>query len=96
MQLSKCFEILVGSHGGGARIAVIARNLGCDPLPIGIGAGIGWPLGGPSVAQGPPKRHARAIPRVDLRKSLCLQQKLKKAGWGGEEIAKIAGIAKNW
>jgi hypothetical protein len=31
----------------------------CDPLPIGIGFGIAWPLGGPSVAQGPPKRDAR-------------------------------------
>jgi hypothetical protein len=30
-----------------------------DPLPVGIGSGIGWPLGGPSVAQGPPKRDAR-------------------------------------
>jgi len=30
----------------------------CDPLPIGIGLGIGWPLGDPSVAQGPPKRDA--------------------------------------
>ncbi len=37
MQASKCFEILVGSQGEGSGIAVIARNLGCNPLPI-----LGW------------------------------------------------------
>ena len=33
-----------------------------------IGSGIGWPLGGPSVAQGPPKRHAWVTPRLELNK----------------------------
>src|ERR1041385_3268931 len=33
----------------------------CDPLPtgIGFGIGIGWAFGHPSVTQGWPKRHAR-------------------------------------
>ena len=47
----------------GARIftPVLCRagSCGYDPLPIGIGSGSGWPLGGPSVALGWPKRDAR-------------------------------------
>jgi len=45
---------------------------------FGLGIGFGWPLGGPSVAQGPRERRAR----VEGKKYLCLQQKVKKAGRG--------------
>jgi len=39
---------------------------------------LGWPKGGPCVAQGP----RRGDPRVDLRKYLCLQQNPEKRGQG--------------
>jgi hypothetical protein len=61
----------------------------CDPLPVGIGFGIGSPLGHPSVTQGPPKRHAR----VELDKCFVCNRKGKRPGGGGARSAPIAGIA---
>jgi hypothetical protein len=52
----------------------------CDPLPTGIG--FGWPLGGPSVAQGPPKRDAReAQAWIHAKPFVCNKQR-EIAGWG--------------
>jgi hypothetical protein len=63
------------------------RLSSCDPLPIGIGfgTGIGSRLG---------------HPWVELNKRFCLQQKLKKEGWGLAEerrqrAAKDQGIGKS-
>ena len=51
-----------------------------DPLPAGIG--FGWPLGGPSVAQGPPKRDAReAQAWIHAKPFVCNKQR-EIAGWG--------------
>jgi hypothetical protein len=61
----------------------------CDPLPIGFG--IGWPLGGPSVAQGPPKRLARArLGSIRTKSLFATETRKMAAGW--EEIAEIAKI----
>jgi hypothetical protein len=62
-------------HANQSLIAETHANLGCPgmswegdrggtirsatPPPVGIGFGIGWPLGGPRVAQASPKAHAR-------------------------------------
>ena len=64
---------------------------GCDPLLDWVWdwVALGWPKRGPRATQASRKGH----PRVDLRKRLCLQQKLEKAGWGGKQIAGIADIA---
>jgi hypothetical protein len=43
-----------------------------------LGLGIGWPLGGPSVAQG----RRKGDPGVDFKKALCLQQKVEKGRVG--------------
>jgi hypothetical protein len=74
---------------------------------VGIGFGIGWPLGHPRATQGPPKGHPsvtqgprKGHPSVDWQKVFCLQQKLEKGrvGWClaercRQKAAKIAGIA---
>ncbi len=56
----------------------------CDPLPagIGIGSGIAWPLGGPSVAQGPPKRRPREA-QASIWGNLFVCNKNKKRRGGG-------------
>ena len=56
----------------------------CDPLPTRDWdwdwVSQGSRKGDPSVTQGPRKR----LPRVDSENFLCLQQKLKNAGWGSK------------
>jgi hypothetical protein len=54
-----------------------------DPLPTGFG--IGWPLGGPSVAQGPPKRGAREA-QASIQESALVATKVEKwrvGDWNG-------------
>jgi len=62
----------------------------CDPLPIGVGTGIGIGsrLGHPSVTQAPRLGH----PWVDWWIGLCFQQRLEKRGVRGARSAPIAGI----
>ena len=55
----------------------------------------GWPLGGPSVAQGPPKRGAREAQASIECKSALFATKDEKRPGGGEEIAGIADIARH-
>ena len=60
-----------------------------QPLPAGIGFGIGPPLGHPRATQGPPKRDARVIRGWILLSAFVCNKYAKKAGWGGA----IAGIS---
>src|SRR5579859_4127116 len=73
-----------------------------DPLPTGIGFGIGWPKGGPSVAQGPPKRRPREA-QATIWGNVFVCNKNKKMA-GGVVLAglrvrqrdvKIAAIARH-
>jgi hypothetical protein len=54
-----------------------------------FGIGFGWPLGGPSVAQGPPKRRARDA-HGWIGAIALFATRAKKWRWGLEEIAEIA------
>jgi hypothetical protein len=51
---------------------------------------LGWPKGGPSVAQGPRERRAR----VKQKKWLCLQQKVGKgrAGWARTRLSPVSRV----
>jgi glycerol kinase len=49
---------------------------------FGIGSGFGWPLGGPSVAQGPPKRDARASQASIRVSTFVCNESVKNAGVG--------------
>jgi hypothetical protein len=65
---------------------ILAGEGACAPqfgfeLGIGIGSGFGWPKGGPSMAQGPPKRGAR----VEWKKCFVCNKRREKAGWGRED-----------
>ena len=60
------------------------RNI-CNLLLIGIGSGIGWPLGGPSVAQGPPKRQAR-VAHASNGGSTLFATKVEKWGVGEQNL----------
>jgi len=60
----------------------------CDPLPIGIGTGIGSPKGHARVTQASRK----GDPMVDSWKSFVCNQSRKMTG-RGEEIVGIAVIA---
>jgi hypothetical protein len=56
----------------------------CDPLPIpGVGIGSGWPLGGPSVAQGPPRRRPREAQASIWGSVFVCNENKKVAGGGG-------------
>jgi hypothetical protein len=55
----------------------------CDLLLLGIG--FGWPLGGPSVAQEPPKRHAR-IAQAWICGSALFATEMEK-GWAGQNLS---------
>ena len=57
------------------------RKSGARMGPVGTGFGIGWPLGGPSVAQGPPKGHARAT-QASIRVSVFVCNESAKS-WVG-------------
>ncbi len=48
----------------------------------GIGSGFGWPLGGPSVAQGPPKRRPREAQASIWGSVFVCNENKKMAGWG--------------
>jgi hypothetical protein len=50
-------------------------------LGIGFGFGFGWTLGGPSVAQGPPKRHAR-VTQASIGATALFATKVEKMGAG--------------
>ena len=70
--------------------------LGCDPLPDWDWdwVALGWPKGGPSVAQGPRMGHAS----VELNKCFVCNIDGKKAGWGEKrspESHDIADIARH-
>jgi hypothetical protein len=56
---------------------------------VWVWVALGWPKGGPSVAQGPCAGGAR----VKWRKWLCLQQNAEKGGGVGAQSASIAGTA---
>ena len=55
------FIFWIDFRGSATEDSVAFRVLGqfATLCLLGIGIGLGWPLGGPSVAQGPPKRRAR-------------------------------------
>jgi len=59
----------------------------CDPLPIRIGFGSGWPLGHPSVTQGPRKRSARVC-QGSIGGSTFLCNKTVKKGLGRRDCQK--------
>jgi hypothetical protein len=50
---------------------------------VGIGFGIGWPLGHPRATQASPKGHARVTQASIGKKSFVCNKSWKKAGWGG-------------
>jgi len=68
---------------------VIAWNLGCDPLPMGLGLGLGgpwvaqaWPKGHPSVTQGPSKGRFEETPLFATK---------EEKGRGGVEKDRVIG-----
>jgi hypothetical protein len=62
---------------------------------FGIGFGIGWPLGGPSVAQGPPKRHAREAQASNGVSAFVCNERCRKAGVGAKNLV-IGGSHVIW
>jgi hypothetical protein len=52
---------------------------------LGIGIGFGWTLGGPSVAQGPPKRHAR-VTQASIGATALFATKVEKMGGGDKKL----------
>jgi hypothetical protein len=69
---------LQNQHGMGREMAKLKDV--CDPLPAWdwVWVTLGSRLGHPRATQA----WRKGGPRVDWRKSLCLQQELKKWGWG--------------
>ncbi len=92
--MTDCHPTTRKTRGGRGPRFVTRRSLRraalklCDPLPTGIGSGFGWPLGGPSVAQGPPKRHARATQGSIDGLAFVFNKSWKKAGWGAKRSRK--------
>ena len=75
-------EVAWRFRGYGA-VSVCGRDH--DPLPIGIGFGIAWPLGDPWVTQGSPKRHAR-VAQGSNGVSSCICNKREKMAGGVKSI----------
>jgi hypothetical protein len=63
--------------------------------PIGIGFGIGSPLGHPSVSQGSPMRHARVSQASNRGSIFACNKAWKMPGGGGAQSAQIAEIARH-
>ena len=74
----------IGKAAATGNRCVLCFGRFCDPLPIpGVGIGSGWPLGGPSVAQGPPKRRPREAQASIWGSVFVCNENKKVAGGGG-------------